>query len=58
MAKAADEMSHWSEYDYIVVNYDVERSVAQVEAILAAERLRRDRLIGLSDFVKGLRQGR
>jgi guanylate kinase len=58
MAKAADEMSHWSEYDYIVVNSDIERSVAQLEAILAAERLRRDRLIGLSDFVKGLRQGR
>jgi guanylate kinase len=58
MAKAADEMSHWSEYDYIVVNDDIDNSVRQVEAVLAAERLRRDRLIGLSEFVKGLRQGR
>jgi len=41
MAKAADEMSHWAEYDFIVVNEDVEKSVAQVQAILAAERSRR-----------------
>jgi guanylate kinase len=58
MAKAADEMSHWAEYDYIIVNRDVSESVARVEAILAAERLRRERQIGLSDFVKGLREGR
>jgi guanylate kinase len=57
MAKASDEMSHWPEYDYIVVNTDIEESVARVEAILQAERLRRDRQIGLVDFVKGLRQG-
>jgi guanylate kinase len=58
MEKAADEMSHWAEYDYIIVNRDIQESVARVEAILAAERLRRDRQIGLSDFVKGLREGR
>ena len=58
MAKAADEMSHWAEYDYIIVNRDVNESVVRVEAILAAERLRRDRQVGLSDFVKGLREGR
>jgi guanylate kinase len=58
MAKAADEMSHWAEYDYIIVNRDVNESVARVDAILAAERLRRDRQVGLSDFVKGLREGR
>ena len=57
MAKAADEMSHWAEYDYIIVNRDVAESVARVEAILAAERMRRDRQVGLSDFVKGLREG-
>ena len=51
-------MSHWAEYDYIIVNRDVTESVARVEAILAAERLRRDRQVGLSDFVKGLREGR
>jgi len=57
MAKAADEMSHWAEYDYIVVNRDLEVSLRQVQAILAAERLRRDRLLGLHEFVKGLREG-
>jgi guanylate kinase len=57
MSKAADEMSHWAEYDYIIVNRDVTESVARVEAILAAERMRRDRQVGLSEFVKGLREG-
>ena len=55
MAKASEEMSHWHEYDYIVVNEDVERTVAEVLAILGAERLRRDRQTGLKDFVDGLR---
>jgi guanylate kinase len=54
MAKAADEMSHWAEYDYIVVNREIDASVAQVRAILTAERLRRDRQISLGDFVRGL----
>ncbi len=54
MAKATSEMSHWAEYDYVIVNENVEDSVAQVEAILAAERLRRERRIGLGDFVRGL----
>jgi guanylate kinase len=57
MARAADEMSHWREYDYIIVNLDIEDSVAKVRAVLQAERLRRDRQIGLVDFVKALRQG-
>ncbi|MCH7538815.1 MAG: guanylate kinase [Proteobacteria bacterium] len=57
MAKAADEMSHWPEYDYIVVNHDIEESVGQVHAILIAERLRRERQLGLADFVKRLREG-
>jgi len=57
MAKAADEMSHWPEYDYVVVNRDLESSIREVEAILAAERLRRDRQVGLGDFVKALREG-
>ncbi len=57
MNKAADEMSHWSEYDYIIVNTDLDKSVLAVEKILHAERLRRDRQLGLSDFVKRLRQG-
>ncbi|MBM3480042.1 MAG: guanylate kinase [Alphaproteobacteria bacterium] len=57
MAKASDEMSHWPEYDYVLVNDDLVASVASVVAILAAERLRRERRIGLDDFVKGLREG-
>jgi len=54
MAKAADEMSHWAEYDYVVINHDIEQAYADVKAILAAERLKRERQPGLSDFVRGL----
>jgi guanylate kinase len=57
MAEAASEMSHWPEYDYVLVNADLETSVAQLIAILTAERLKRERLIGLSDFVRGLSAG-
>ena len=57
MAQAADEMSHWDAYDYIIVNDDVEDSVTKVQAILQAERLRRKRQTGLAEFVKGLREG-
>jgi guanylate kinase len=58
MSKANDEMSHWSEYDYVIVNKDVAESVASVEAILKAERLKRRRLVGLSDFVRSLQVGK
>ena len=58
MAKAADEISHYREYDYIIVNVNVADSVSAVLSILAAERLRRDRQLGLTDFVKQLREGR
>jgi guanylate kinase len=54
MARAADEMSHWAEYDYIVVNREIEQAVADVKAILAAERLRRERQVGLAEFVKAI----
>lgn len=57
MARAADEMSHWIEYDYVIVNHDIESSVDAVQNILAAERLKRSRQIGLGDFVKALREG-
>jgi guanylate kinase len=50
-------MSHWPEYDYLIVNSDVEESVARVRAIVTAERLRRKRQLGLADFVKSLRAG-
>jgi guanylate kinase len=54
MAKASDEMSHWPEYDYIIVNRDIEDSIANVASILAAERLKRDRQEGLHAFVSEL----
>jgi guanylate kinase len=54
MAKAADEMSHWAEYDYVVINRDLDRAFEEVRAILSAERLKRERQPGLSDFVRGL----
>jgi guanylate kinase len=57
MSKAADEMSHWAEYDYVVINREVLRAFEDVCAILAAERLKRERQIGLSSFVRSLQAG-
>ncbi|MFA6279613.1 MAG: guanylate kinase [Bdellovibrionales bacterium] len=57
MAKATDEMSHWAEYDYVIINRDLESSTEAVCAILRSERLKRRRLVGLADFVKGLQAG-
>ena len=57
MAKAADEMSHWAEYDYVVVNSDIGTSLTYLKAILTAERLKRERQVGMSVFVKALREG-
>jgi guanylate kinase len=54
MRGASNEIQHWDEYDYAVVNTDIEQSVAAVRAILAAERLRRTRLTGLKTFVQNL----
>jgi guanylate kinase len=51
MAKAADEISHWPEYDYVIVNTDVEKALADIQAILNAERLKRSRQTGISEFV-------
>jgi guanylate kinase len=55
MSKASNEISHYPEYDYVIVNEDAEDSLAQLRAILTAERLKRDRQTGLSDFVQTLR---
>ena len=55
MSRASDEMSHWAEYDYIVINQDVEAAFAQVSAVLEAERIKRERRTGLVDFVRNLR---
>jgi guanylate kinase len=54
MAKAGDELSHWPEYDYVIMNQDINRAFSDLCAILAAERLKRDRQTGLSAFVRGL----
>ncbi|MBK3732998.1 guanylate kinase [Azospirillum brasilense] len=54
MAKASDEISHWGEYDYVIVNNDVDESVTAVQAILRAERLRRARQVGMPAFVESV----
>jgi len=58
MRRAPDEMSHYPEYDYIIVNRDIEASIEMAMSILKAERLKRERQTGLGEFVKGLREGR
>ncbi|TAK49931.1 MAG: guanylate kinase [Xanthobacteraceae bacterium] len=55
MTKAGDEMSHWDAYDYIVINRDIAAAFDAVRSILFAERLRRERQVGLSAFVRSLR---
>jgi guanylate kinase len=57
MAEASSEISHWAEYDYVIVNADLETSISGLKAILAAERLKRERLLGLSQFVRDLQSG-
>jgi guanylate kinase len=56
MAQASAEISHWAEYDYVIVNADLEASVAALRAILEAERVRRERLLGLSEFVRAMQK--
>jgi guanylate kinase len=55
MEKASEEIGHYEEYDYIVINHDLEQAFSEVKAILAAERLKRERQVGLADFVNSLR---
>jgi guanylate kinase len=57
MAKAADEISHWAEYDYIIINDEVTKAQAELETILAAERLKRTRQPGIPSFVGQLTRG-
>jgi len=54
MAKASDELSHWAEYDYVIINDSLDRAFDEVRAILAAERRRRPRQSGLTEFVRAL----
>ena len=56
MAAASAEISHWAEYDYVIVNSDLDDSVRAITAILIAERLKRERLLGLSTFVRGMQR--
>ena len=58
MSKASDEMSHWAEYDYVIINRDLEACVEAVRGILHSERLKRRRQTGLAEFVNGLKQGK
>lgn len=57
MSKAADEMSHYTEYDYVIINSNVEEAINKAQLILDAERIKRRRMVGLSDFVRGLKDG-
>lgn len=54
LENARVEIEHWTEYDYIVINDDLDRAFSEVRSIVEAERLRRDRRPGLFDFVTGL----
>ena len=57
MAKANDEMTHYLEYDYVLINRDIDEAIKRTQMILDAERLKRHRRVGLSDFVRGLTEG-
>ena len=56
MSRASHEMSHWAAYDYLVINHNVEEAYSEVQSILKAERLKRERRTGLTSFVRGLQQ--
>src|ERR1700742_1966671 len=56
MSRASHEMSHWAEYDYIVINHEVDAAFAEVQSILRAERLKRERRTGLTTFVRELQR--
>ncbi len=56
MARACDEISHWAEYDYVIINDDLDRSAAALASILSAERHKRERQMGLPDFVRRIQE--
>src|SRR5215469_16499870 len=56
MSRASHEMSHWAEYDYIVINHSIDDAFAEVQSILKAERLKRERRVGLTTFVRELQR--
>jgi guanylate kinase len=57
MSRAADEMSHWAEYDYVIVNFELDEALDYIQSIVKAERLKRSRQTGLTDYVRALRAG-
>jgi guanylate kinase len=56
MSRATHELSHWAEYDYIIINHNLDEAFAEVQSILKAERLKRERRTGLTTFVRGLQR--
>jgi guanylate kinase len=54
MAQSRSEISHWAEYDYVIINNDIDEAEAQLKTILSAERARADRQPSLTEFVRGL----
>jgi len=56
MSRATHELSHWAEYDYIVINHDIDEAFAEIQSILKAERLKRERRTGLTTFVRELQR--
>ena len=54
MQKAMAEISHWQEYDYVLINQDLEQTLEKIDSILKAERLKRVRQDGLAEFIEGL----
>ena len=57
MSKATDEISHYAEYDYVIINENIDTAIADAQTILDGERVKRRRIKGLSDFVRGLMSG-
>ena len=57
MSKAADEMSHYTEYDYVIINDDIDEAIKKAQIIIDAERIKRRRMVGLTNFVRGLKDG-
>ena len=56
MTESLFQISHWPEYDYVIINRDLDKSIKQIELILKAERLKRHRQVGLVDFVNKMRK--
>ena len=54
MGKARAEISHWAEYDYVLINQDIDQTLEKIDAILKAERLKRVRQVGMANFIKEL----